>query len=313
MLLSETVALFLDALLAEGRSQNTIRSYRTCLRSFMHYSGDVELVAIKADDIRAYLKDARQRRAKHTTNPHRRTVQEPLSRETIRTYFRHVRAFFSWCYWEELLDESPCERVRMPPKPDHPPKAVSPEDFKKLIEAAGSGGQMPERDLAIVLTLGDTGVRAGGLIGLTMNRLHLDEALIEVIEKGDKSRLVPMSPLAVEKVRAWLLLRPDRPEVPYVFTSYTGGQLTISGLYQLVRRIAKRAGVTGRSNPHGFRHFFGHQWVSSGGRLEVLQELLGHSQPSVTKLYYGRYDTKTLRHEHEKHSPLADEDLLVDL
>ena len=56
-------------------------------------------------------------------------------------------------------------------------------------------------------------------------------------------------------------------------------------------------------------HFFEHQWVSSGGRLEVLQELLGHSQPSVTKLYCGRYDTETLRHEHEKHSPLADESL----
>jgi integrase len=114
----------------------------------------------------------------------------------------------------------------------------------------------------------------------------------------------------VRAIEAWLAVRPDKLNVPYVFTSYTGGQLTVSGLYQAVRRIAKRAGVTGRSNPHGFRHFFGRRWMNSGGKVEMLQEILGHSQIHVTKMYYDRYDTETIRREHRKYSPLADDDFL---
>jgi site-specific recombinase XerD len=183
--LDDAMALFLDALLVEGRSAHTVRSYKGYLRSLMEFLGDMALGGIRATDVRNYLKDARQRRAKHVNNPHRPVVEEPLSRETIRSYYRHIRAFFAWCHREELINENPCERVRMPPPTDHPPKVIASENFRKLVLAAGTGGQMPERDLAILLVLGDTGVRAGGIVGLTLDRLDLGKVLIEVIEKGE--------------------------------------------------------------------------------------------------------------------------------
>jgi site-specific recombinase XerD len=169
---------------------------------------------------------------------------------------------------------------------------------------------MPERDRALVLVLGDTGARAGGIVSLTLDRLRLENGLLEVIEKGDKSRLLPLTPVTVEALRDWLAVRPDNPKVPYVFTSWRGEQLTTFGLHQAIDRIAKRAGVTGRSNLHAFRHFFGRKWVESGGDISTLAEVLGHTQIHVTKTFYLRYDTEMIKREHEKHSPLAQQELL---
>jgi integrase/recombinase XerD len=90
-----------------------------------------------------------------------------------------------------------------------------------------------------------------------------------------------------------------------LFLSYQGGALTTFGLYQAVRRIAERAEVKGRSNPHAFRHFFGRKWIESGGDISPLSDMLGHSQIHITKKYYLRFDVETVRREHRQHSPLA--------
>jgi site-specific recombinase XerD len=144
------------------------------------------------------------------------------------------------------------------------------------------------------------------VISLTLDRVDLDARLVEVIEKGDKSRVIPISEVTAEALREWLAARPDRPGNPYVFLSYQGGQLTKYGLYQAVKRIAERAGVVGRSNPHAFRHFFGHKWMETGGGISQLSDMLGHSQIHVTKQFYLRFDIEAIRREHSAHSPLAE-------
>lgn len=305
MLLDTAIDRFLDAYIAEGRSMATVKIYRSCLRSFRRFTGNCDLSEIDEVLLREYLKHARLRSQKHDSNPYRPTINAPLSRESIRTYYRHIRAFIRWCHAEGLLARDPTERVKMPPPPKHAPKDIDDQDFWKMVKVASESGKMPERDKALILLLGDTGARAGGIVGLTIDRVNLDYQVVEMIEKGEKSRIIPISLVTVDALREWLSVRPDIADEPNVFLSYQGHALTVFGLYQAVKRIADRAEVTGRSNPHAFRHFFGRKWIESGGDISPLSDMLGHSQIHITKQFYLRYNVETMRKEHRQHSPLA--------
>ena len=188
MSLSEAIETFIEAKTAEGRSFATIKMYGSCLRSFHRFTGDLLLSEIERQTIRAYLANLRGRTNKQGDNPYRRTVHEPLSPTTIRTYERHVKVFFNWLFDEGLIDSNPGKRVKMLPKVKHPPKAISQADAMRMIAATGES-KLPERDRALFLFLATTGCRAGGAIGLTLERLDLDRGLAQVIEKGDKARV----------------------------------------------------------------------------------------------------------------------------
>src|SRR5690606_22869356 len=200
---------------------------------------------------------------------------------------------------------NPTDRVKMPPPEKHAPKGLADDDFQRLLAAAGEESSMPKRDRALVLLMADTGARARGIVGLTLEQLDLENGLIEVIEKGDKSRLVPVSEVTIEALLDWLTVRQASKGERHVFVSYTGRPLTTSGLYQILKRLAERAGVEGRFNPHAFRHFFGRKWMESGGDISPLSDVLGHSQIHVTKQYYLRFDVETVRRQHRLHSPVA--------
>ena len=78
-------------------------------------------------------------------------------------------------------------------------------------------------------------------------------------------------------------------------------KFTYWGLHQVFRRLGKRAGV--KVSAHGFRHGFAIQYLDAGGNLAELSDLLGHSDVSVTKLYYGSYETDRLARAAERYSP----------
>jgi site-specific recombinase XerD len=88
-------------------------------------------------------------------------------------------------------------------------------------------------------------------------------------------------------------------------TARAKGQFTAGAVRQMLRRQAKRAGVTGRVNPHSFRHMFACEYLLSGGDLATLADLLGHSSVEVTKTFYAIFTFSGLQHVHSRHSPIA--------
>ena len=100
---------------------------------------------------------------------------------------------------------------------------------------------------------------------------------------------------------AWLTVRPT--ETDLVFPGQRG-QLQRSGIYQILKRLARRAGVTGRFNPHSFRHFFASSYVANGGDLETLRRLLGHSDLETTRQYL-HFEQSVLQARHDALSPVA--------
>jgi site-specific recombinase XerD len=89
----------------------------------------------------------------------------------------------------------------------------------------------------------------------------------------------------------------------WVFPSHnTGEQLTVSGVNQVLKRLKKRAGVTGRANPHAFRHGFAKDYLMNGGDLASLADLMGHESVETTKSFYAVFEQEDLRRKHDRFS-----------
>ena len=80
--------------------------------------------------------------------------------------------------------------------------------------------------------------------------------------------------------------------------------LRASGVHSMLNRLKKKAGVTGRVNPHSFRHAFAHEYLKSGGDVSVLSTLMGHSDANTTRDFYAVFKTDELTDPHLKYSPI---------
>jgi integrase/recombinase XerD len=91
--------------------------------------------------------------------------------------------------------------------------------------------------------------------------------------------------------------------------------LTPSGVFQVLERYKKRAGLSGRVNLHAFRHAFAREYILNGGDLASVSEMMGHTQIAVTKQFYAVFQAEELREKHDRFSPVGslDSDVLIGL
>jgi|GEM_PF-3210886 len=110
-------------------------------------------------------------------------------------------------------------------------------------------------------------------------------------------------------IRAWLAVRQPVAPVPWVWLNLGRRvkrvQLDEDGLGEVLRRLKKAAGITGRVNPHSFRHAFAREWLRNGGDLATLSAMLGHADPAVTARFYAVFTDFELGEFHERFSPLT--------
>ncbi len=292
MQLSQALEEFLLATLGEI-SPETQRWYSHRIASLIEYLGDPSVDNVTPHDLwrwRAHLlgQDA--------------PPSYPYTASTVNGFIRAVRRFFKWLVRVGTLNTNPAQDLKFIREPDHDPKAISEQDLAKLLEAAEENS----RDYAIIAFLADTGCRAGGLVTLTMERLDLESMWAVVEEKhrgGSRTRVVFFSEFTRDALRRWLEVRPD-VESDYVFLSVRGTPLSVSGLYQLLKRRATQAGLKGRFNPHAFRHGFARALLKRGASLDTVSKLMGHSSVEVTSRFYARWARSELAEMHRRYSPL---------
>jgi len=169
-----------------------------------------------------------------------------------------------------------------------------------MYDVAGVG-DMGIRNRAILAFLLDTGCRAAGLCGLRLSDLSLDSNRGVVTEKGKKTRAVIFTFQTSELLRKWLEVSKSDTYVFYDFDTFA--PLKPNGLYQLTRRLAKKANVKGRFNPHSFRHLFSKHYVMNGGDVASLSKILGHRDVSTTVNHYVVFTDRELHEKHEQYSP----------
>jgi integrase/recombinase XerD len=259
--------------LAARRSPRTVDAYRRDLRELAAFRGGPVGDATVAE-LERWLAQMRAEGLAPSTIARRVAA--------VRTYFRHLVLIGQ-------RDENPAAALVLPRRPRKLPRALSPAETERLIEAATGRTPRTLRDRALVELLYGAGLRVSEAVGLEKGAVDLDERIVRAFGKGGKERLVPLGRPAAEAVRRYLALgRPhlDRRYRPELFLNARGGPLTRAGAFLILRRLAEKAGLEPeRVHPHLLRHSFATHLLEGGADLRSVQEMLGHADLGTTELY----------------------------
>jgi integrase/recombinase XerD len=163
------------------------------------------------------------------------------------------------------------------------------------------------RDRAMLEFAYASGVRVSELIGLRVRDLILDEKLASVTGKGSKERIVPIGRAAMQALIVYLReIRPNlvRDAQGAVFLNQRGSPLSRMGVWKILRKHVRRAGLTKRVTPHTLRHSFATHLLEGGADLASVQEMLGHADIATTQIYT-HVEREYLRDVHRRYHPRA--------
>jgi integrase/recombinase XerD len=260
-------------LLAARRSPRTVDAYRRDLASLAASRAGIVGDAT-VDDLERWLAAMRADGLAPSTLARRVSA--------VRTYFRHLILMGA-------RSENPAAAIRLPRRGRRLPRALSPSETERLIDAATGTTPRTLRDRALVELLYGAGLRVSEAVGLEKSAVDLDDRIVRVVGKGGKERLVPLGRPAAEAARRYLALgRPhlDRRYRPELFLNARGGALTRAGAFFILRRLAGKAGLEPeRVHPHLLRHSFATHLLEGGADLRSVQEMLGHADLGTTERY----------------------------
>ena len=264
-----------------GLSRNTLEAYRSDLLQFGGFLArrDTDALHAQHGDLAAFLGELA------TGAPDRRPVAPAtLQRKAacLRSFYRHLRR-------EGELDHDPTADLRAPRKSQKLPQVLTRGEVAKLLSMPRGTSPAALRDRALLELMYACGLRASEAIDLEVGDLDLRVAVLRARGKGSKERLVPVGREAVAAVRAYLErgrpalvgLRDER----HLFLNQRGSGLTRQGLYKIVQRHARAAGLDDRMSPHTLRHTFATHLLAGGCDLRSLQEMLGHADIATTQIY----------------------------
>jgi integrase/recombinase XerD len=291
---------FLQFKLAEGISQRTYTSYKFDLSLFQQHHGDLVVEEIDSMLLVRYMSWLRT-----DYKPRRMSGDDrPLSMKTVRNHWVSLSAFFSW-FTLEFGGDNPMKRVPVPKIQKRSVDPISKEEIEALLKACSYSEEANTkfrqsfkmrrptalRDKAIILTLLDTGLRAGEFCALNVGDFDMKNGRLTVKDgdeggsKGGKGRQVYLGKTARKALWRYLADREDQEdhEAP-LFLTKTDRAITPNGLRLLTTSLAEKAGIS-HCNPHRFRHTFAITYLRSGGDVFTLQSLLGHSSLEMVRHY----------------------------
>lgn len=263
----------------KGASRHTLAAYRTDLLQFDKYLTQRQLTAesVSQRHIGEYL-------VQLTAGP-----SDPIAATTVRRKMASLRSFFKHLRREGVRSSDPIEGISAPRQGKGLPKVLGPAEVKRLLEQPRSGSLSDLRDRAILELMYACGLRASEAVALEVGDIDTDAGTLLARGKGSKERLVPVGRTAARCVGEYLrLCRPKlvgAKQEPKLFVNMRGGQLTRQGLYKIIMRHAKSAGLEEKMTPHTLRHTFATHLLAGGCDLRSLQEMLGHADLSTTQIY----------------------------
>jgi len=181
---------------------------------------------------------------------------------------------------------NPCAGVRAPKSPGVLPRTLSPDEASKLLEF-DTPDLITLRDKAMFELCYSSGLRLAELVNLKPEDLSLEEGIVRVTGKGNKTRDVPVGSKAVQVVGEWIKQRNAlaRPGETALFLSRHGRNISRRSIDQRLKIQAVKQGISGRIHPHVLRHSFASHVLQSSGDLRAVQEMLGHASISTTQVY----------------------------
>ncbi len=213
-----------------------------------------------------------------------------LSNRTQARIISGIKQFYNYLILEDEITNNPSELLEQPQIGRKLPEVLSIEEIDAMIQAVDLSKQEGERNRAIIETLYSCGLRVSELVSLRFEDLHFDKGFIRIIGKGNKERLVPVSPTVESEItnyrqntRAQLNILSKDEKI--VFLNRRGAQLTRVMIFTMIKQTAIVAGISKPVSPHTFRHSFATHLLEGGANLRAIQEMLGHESITTTEIY----------------------------
>ena len=300
------ISAFLDAQAAErGAATNTQLAYARDLSDFTGWlrARGSSLPAAQKADVEDYLVycDA-----------------QGLAKSTRARRLSAIKQVFRFAFEEGWRTDNPALQISGPGRDKRLPKTLSHDEVDALLNAARNAPKDTLRTTCLMELLYATGMRVTELVSLPVSAARGDPRMLLVRGKGDKERMVPLSPPARQALSVWLKARDaaedaafkdGTPRSKFLFASRGKlGHLTRQSFFNLIKDLAVAGGVSpSKVTPHTLRHAFATHLLAGGADLRSIQTLLGHADVATTEIYTHVLDER-LKELVLDHHPLAKDD-----
>jgi integrase/recombinase XerD len=259
---------YLDYIYRErGLSINTVNAYRRDINAFIHWFPD-EKEPTRQDIVRYLV--------------HLKT--QGTSPTSTARVLASLRGWFAWQKAFGLLQSDPCELITNPQQAKKLPQVLTPDEIERILKVANEN-----RDRAILEFLYGSGLRVSELVNLDLKDVSLSSGTVKCFGKGSKERMVPIGKLAINAIENFLTERRNEGQTlngrSPLFVDKQGKRIKRLAIWQIVKRLAKRAEIHKELSPHTLRHSFATHLLENGADLRAVQELLGHASVVTTQLY----------------------------
>ncbi|MHB1502142.1 MAG: tyrosine-type recombinase/integrase [Candidatus Dormibacteria bacterium] len=222
--------------------------------------------------------------------------EQRIGAGTIATYLQALKGFYQFLLLDDPNRPNPVRGVRGPRVMPPPIDPFTEDEIRQMLSFAQRYEHSSDLRrwvgyVALVI-FASTGVRNAELRNLETAKVNLSRRELRVVGKGSKERIIPFGPGAAEVLRVYAAeLRPRLPSSPYFLVNPASiqgpnrGRIGEMALVDLVRLLLAEAGISGRANPHRFRHSYATLTTSQTGNVELTRELLGHSDITTTSRY----------------------------
>lgn len=290
MKIEDAISDFLNYCIFEkGLSDHTKKSYENDLnvyQDFLKEKGISTVNEIDSDHIKEFLKVRNEEET--TTVAHNLTV---------------IKNFHIYLLKEKIVSHDVSEFIERPKLRKSLPKTLSIEDIDNLLSLSLET-PFDYRNKAMLELMYGCGLRVSELINLEINDIDITNCFIRIMGKGSKEREIPIGEYAIEYLKKYLgvrdLLVKNKP-CTKLFLNNHGNGMTRQGFFKVLKGLLREKGLNTEVSPHTLRHSFATHLINRGADLRSIQEMLGHSDISTTKIYTRVTDEKVLEDYNEYH------------
>jgi len=298
MHLPEAIQYFTDYLKYQKRySPHTLRSYSDDLLQLNDYLimefSELQLHELTSPIIRSWLADMKDK---------------DVSSRSINRKISALKSFFKYHIKSGNISSTPMAQVTSPKTPKRMPVFVKQEETAVLFEHVEFPGTWEGRtDRLIIALLYNTGLRSAELVSLKESQVDASRRIIKVLGKGNKERIIPVSPGFVEEIQQYIV---EKKQIEGAETNdrllvlASGKPLYAGYVYKTVNRYLNQVTTIQKESPHVLRHTFATHLLSNGADLNSVKELLGHASLAATQVYT-HHTIEKLRDVHKKAHPKA--------
>jgi integrase/recombinase XerD len=229
-----------------------------------------------------------------------------LSSASVNRALAAVKGFYKYLLREKEIRVNPAAEVSLAKKWMRLPGALSRGEMDRLLAQPGRQGDGALRDAALLELMYATGLRVSEVTNLSMGSINWQVGYLTARGKGGKERVVPIGRTAFDLLRRYVdEIRPrlvTERSVRILFLNRFGDRFSRQGLWKIVKKYARMAGLEDKVHPHTFRHSFASHLLDGGADLRAVQVMLGHVDIATTQIYT-HVTPERLRAAHRKYHP----------